>query len=444
MADSLMEGISAMNYQTPTAVQQQVIPQILAGHDVIGCAQTGTGKTAAFLLPIIHKIVTSPSTDKIRALIVVPTRELAIQISQQAEGFGYFANISSLAIYGGGDGIVYANEKRSLINGVDIIICTPGRMLSHLNMGYVDFQELDFLVLDEADRMLDMGFFDDIMRIISYLPRKRQSLLFSATMPPKIRTMARKIMHNPQEINISLAKPPERIRQGAFIVHEQAKIPLIRDLVKDPEMKTIIVFCDTKSMVKQLTRELKAARLQVEEIHSDLEQKEREEVMNRFKSRQTRILVATNIVSRGIDVDNVDLVINFDVPQDTEDYVHRIGRTARAEAAGKAYTLVCPHEQRKLIAIERLLGNEIPKQDLPEHLGKSPEFSRQETNHRSNGRARMNGGGRQTNRRSGKRPTGKSSENSPSESQPSGNNFSGNRSGKKRRRRPPVNGDQKN
>ena len=378
LADNVMEGIEAMNYKTPTPVQTLVIPEILSGKDVIACAQTGTGKTAAFLLPMFHQLSQTPASDKIRAMVIVPTRELAVQISQQAEGFGYFTNISNLAIYGGGGGIDYSNEKRAITKGVDIIICTPGRMISHLNLGYVDLSELQFLVLDEADRMLDMGFFDDIMKIISYLPKKRQGLLFSATMPPKIREMARKILDKPHEINISLAKPPEKIIQKAFVVFDNQKIGLVKELVKDPAMKTIIIFCDTKVAVKQLTRDLKAARMGVEEIHSDLEQKEREAVMNRFKSRETRVLVATDIISRGIDVDNIDMVINFNVPHDAEDYVHRIGRTARAEAEGKACTLIGPREQRQFAAIEQLLGNEVPKGQVPEKFGKTPEFRPQD------------------------------------------------------------------
>ncbi len=412
LAESLMEGISAMNYQTPTPVQQKVIPAILDGHDVIGCAQTGTGKTAAFLLPILHKLIQTPSQDKIRAMIVVPTRELAVQIAQQAEGFGYFSSISSLPVYGGGDGIVYSNEKRALTSGVDIVICTPGRMISHLNMGYVDLDSLEFLVLDEADRMLDMGFSDDIMKMISFLPKKRQSLLFSATMPSKIRDMARKILHQPLEINISLAKPPESIRQLAYMVFDDAKIPLVKEVVKDPDLKSVIIFCDTKIKVKQLTRDLKAARLMVEEIHSDLDQKTREEVMNRFKSRQTRILVATDIISRGIDVDNIDMVVNFNVPHDAEDYVHRIGRTARAQALGQAVTLVGVKEQRSFSAIEKLLGQEVPRGVLPEKLGKAPQY--RPTENSSNGAGRF---------------SGKGNSDSPHKRRSSG----------ARRRRPPVN-----
>jgi ATP-dependent RNA helicase RhlE len=374
LTSDLMEGLLAMNYKTPTPIQQQVIPEILSGHDVIGCAQTGTGKTAAFLLPLIHRINDMPN-DKVKAMIIVPTRELAVQISQQAEGLGYFCNVSSLAIYGGGDGIVFSNEKRSLQNGVDIIICTPGRMISHLNLGYVDLSGLQMLILDEADRMLDMGFFDDIMKIISYLPKERQSLMFSATMPARIREMARRILKSPREINISIARPPEAIKQFAFVTYDRMKIPLIKEIVRDPSLKSVIIFCDTKSMVKQLSRDLKSSKLRVEEIHSDLEQKEREEVLNRFKSRQTTLLVATNIVSRGIDIDNIDMVINFDVPGDAEDYVHRVGRTARAANQGRACTLIGEKEQWKFSLIEKMLGMEIAKESLPESLDKGPEYN---------------------------------------------------------------------
>jgi ATP-dependent RNA helicase RhlE len=374
--ERIMEGIDAMNYKAPTLIQEQVIPAILAGKDLIACAQTGTGTTAAFLLPMLHKIVTGSAGDHIKGFIIVPTRELAIQIAQQLEGFSYFSNVSSLPVFGGGDGNVYANEKRALSGGVDIVVCTPGRMISHLNMGYVKLDKLQFLVLDEADRMLDMGFFDDIMKIISYIPNKRQSLLFSATMPPKIRDLARKILNKPGEINIATATPPEKIRQEAYVVYDNQKIPLVKELVlKDKSLKTIIVFCDTKSMVKQLSRDLKKALGSVEEIHSDLEQAEREAVMNRFKSRQTRVLVATDIISRGIDVEDIDMVINFNVPQDEEDYVHRIGRTARAQADGKACTFIGEREQRRFAAIERFLGREVPKIDLPENIGKGPQYN---------------------------------------------------------------------
>jgi len=397
-----MEGVSAMNYQTPTPVQQLVIPEVIRGQDVIACAQTGTGKTAAFVLPILHQIINQPPDDFIKALIIVPTRELAIQISQQCEGFGYFTPVSSLAVYGGGTGPDYANEQRALRSGVDVVVCTPGRMISHLTLGNVRTERLQFLVLDEADRMLDMGFYDDIMKIISYLPPRRQGLLFSATMPPKIREMAKKILHSPREINIALAKPPEKIRQQAYILYEKQKLPLIRELVRDPVLKSIVVFCDTKLMVKELSRELKKRGQGVAEIHSDLDQSQREEVMNRFKSRQVRLLVATDIISRGIDVEDIDMVINYHVPQDAEDYVHRIGRTARAEAEGRAVTLVGEKEQGRLAAIERLLGESVPKPPLPEFLGGGPEYRPRD---RSGGHEHRPMRGRQG--RGGRKPSGR-------------------------------------
>ncbi len=372
--EKITQGLDAMRFEKPTEIQVRVIPEVMAGQDVIGCAQTGTGKTAAFLLPLIDHIIKNPDTDKSRALIVVPTRELAVQIAQQLEGFSYFAPISSLAIYGGGTGEVYSNEKRSLIRGVEIVVCTPGRMISHLNLGYVDFSELEFLILDEADRMLDMGFYDDIMKILSFLPKKRQSLLFSATMPSKIRELSRKILHKPVEINIGLSKPPDQIQQVAYVVYERQKMDLLPLLMNDLSMKSILVFGSTKAGVKQIARQLKNQKHNIEEIHSDLAQNEREAVMNRFKSRQTRILVATDIISRGIDIEDIDMVINYDVPNDAEDYVHRIGRTARAENLGKACTLIGTAEQEKFASIERLLKKEITKMSLPGEIGPGPDY----------------------------------------------------------------------
>ncbi len=370
----LKDGLEAMQFEEATPVQERVIPEILKGSDLIACAQTGTGKTAAFLLPIIHRIISGPRKEKISALVIVPTRELAIQISQQMEGFGYFTSVSSLAVYGGGTGEVFSNEKRALTSGADMVVCTPGRMISHLNLGYTDLSELKFLVLDEADRMLDMGFFDDIMKIISFVPQKRQSLLFSATMPPKIRELSRKILHKPVEINIGLSTPPEQIRQEAYVLFADQKTDMVKSLIQDDRMKSILIFGDTKVGVKQLSRSLKNQGLSVEEIHSDLAQSEREAVMNRFKSRQVRILVATNIISRGIDVEDIDMVINYDVPHDAEDYVHRIGRTARAGAHGKACTLIGPDEQRQFASIERLLGRSVDKIPLPGNMGKTPVY----------------------------------------------------------------------
>ncbi|HEX7845628.1 MAG TPA: DEAD/DEAH box helicase [Chitinophagaceae bacterium] len=373
--DSLLEGIAASNYEDATPVQEQVIPLILQGKDIIASAQTGTGKTAAFLLPVLNRILSdAPQDHHISAMIIVPTRELAVQISEHLEGLSYFTSVSSIAVYGGGDGHSFIQEKMALSKGVDIVVCTPGKMIAHINMGYVKLKQLKYLVLDEADRMLDMGFHDDIMRIINQLPAKKQTLLFSATMPPKIRTLAKKILNEPAEINIAIAKPPEKINQQAFIVFEPQKMPLVKMLLKSKQFKSIIIFCSKKQQVKLLTKELRRAGIPAEEIHSDLEQNKREEVLRGFTSRRIPILVATDILSRGIDVDHIDLVINFDVPHDGEDYVHRIGRTARAETDGTAYTFVSQKEQNKFAAIENLLGKQVPKAALPEQVGPGPAY----------------------------------------------------------------------
>ncbi len=374
--ERLMEGIEASNYEEATPVQQQVIPLILSGKDIIASAQTGTGKTAAFLLPLIHRIIngTHDGTE-ITAMVIVPTRELAIQIAQHLEGLSYFTSVSSIAVYGGGDGNAFVQEKKALSLGADVVVCTPGKMMAHIKMGYVKLNSLQYLVLDEADRMLDMGFYDDIMFIINHLPKKRQNLLFSATMPPKIRSLARNILHDPSEINIAISKPPEKIIQQAFLVYDAQKIPLILHLLKQKNFKTVLVFCSSKLNVKQLTRDLKRNGINAGEIHSDLEQDSREDILIQYKSGRLPVLVATDILSRGIDIDNIDLVINFDVPHDGEDYVHRIGRTARAEANGTAYTLVSEKEQRKFLAIEKLLGKEVQKMVLPESFGGQPAYN---------------------------------------------------------------------
>lgn len=376
--ERLLEGIDATGYETATAVQEQVIPLILNGKDIIASAQTGTGKTAAFLLPLIHKIITSEQHDHINALIIVPTRELAIQIAQNLEGLSYFTPISSLAVYGGGDGASFIQEKSALSKGAEIVICTPGRMIGHLNMGYVKLQKLDYLVLDEADRMLDMGFSDDIMKIISFLPKKRQTLLFSATMPAKIRELAKKILHNPSEINISIAKPPEKIKQYAYVVYDTQKQSLIKFLLQEKDYKSVLIFCSKKHTVKELTHHLKKAGLSVGEIHSNLEQQQREDVLAAFINHRLKILVATDILSRGIHIDNIELVINYEVPHDGEDYVHRIGRTARAETDGTAFTLVNEREQKKFAEIEELIGKTVEKATVPQILGEVPPYNPQE------------------------------------------------------------------
>lgn len=373
--ERLQEGIEATGYENATPVQEQVIPLILQGRDLIASAQTGTGKTAAFLLPLIDKIINAPETDHINALIIVPTRELAVQIAQNLEGLSYFTPISSLAVYGGGDGASFVQERQALSRGAEIVICTPGRLIGHLNMGYVKLKQLQYLVLDEADRMLDMGFNDDIMKIISFLPAKRQTLLFSATMPPKIRTLAKNILHNPEEINISISKPPEKIKQEAFVVYDTQKPGLIKHLLKLKEYNSVLIFCSKKHTVKSLAHQLKRAGFSIDEIHSDLEQSRREEVLASFMNRRLRILVATDILSRGIHIDNIDLIINYDVPNDGEDYVHRIGRTARAETNGTAFTLVNEREQKKFLSIESLIGKSITKATVPEHFGETPAYN---------------------------------------------------------------------
>ena len=373
--ERLIEGIDANGYDNATPVQEQVIPLIMEGSDIIASAQTGTGKTAAFLLPLIHKILNSEQHDHINALIIVPTRELAVQIAQNLEGLSYFTSISSLAVYGGGDGASFVQERQALSKGAEIVICTPGRMIGHLNMGYVKLQKLEYLVLDEADRMLDMGFNDDIMKIISFLPKKRQTLLFSATMPSKIRDLAKKILHDPKEVTISLSKPPERIKQLAYVVYDGQKQALIKHLLKEKEYKSVLIFCSKKHTVRELTHQLKRAGLSADEIHSNLEQNQREDVLASFVNHRLKILVATDILSRGIHIDNIDLVINYEVPHDGEDYVHRIGRTARAETDGTAFTLVNEKEQRKFAAIEKLIGKTVDKATVPESFGTTPSYN---------------------------------------------------------------------
>lgn len=374
--ENLAEGIASNGFEDATPVQEQVIPHVLAGKDIIACAQTGTGKTAAFLLPLLNKLLTEHHDDQyINALVIVPTRELAVQIANNLEGLAYFTDVSSIAVYGGGDGGSFVQEKTALSKGVDIVICTPGKLIAHLNMGYVKLQKLRYLVLDEADRMLDMGFNDDIMRILSFTPADKQTLLFSATMPPKIKTLANRILKNPIEVNIAISKPPEKIIQQAFMVYEPQKNPFIKHILTTGPFQSVVVFCSKKQQVKTLTQELKRAKLSVEEIHSDLEQNNREEVLRKFAAKQIKILVATDILSRGIDIDHIDLVINYDVPNDAEDYVHRIGRTARAESDGTAITFITEKELYKFAAIERLLGKPVDKLNLPEQFGPTPAYN---------------------------------------------------------------------
>lgn len=372
--DTLLEALGYMNFEKATPIQEQAIPLILEGKDLIGCAQTGTGKTAAFILPILHKIATS-KTKGTNTLVIVPTRELAIQIDQQVQGLSYFTHATSFAIYGGGDGISWEQERKALSQGVDIIIATPGRLISHMNNGYANFSNLQHLILDEADRMLDIGFHDDILKIIKDLPKKKQSLLFSATMAPKIRKLAEEILHQPAQVNLAVSKPAEGVTQKVYLTFEEQKTAMVKEILADRDnFKSIIIFCSTKRKVEQLTRALKAKKYSVEGVSSDYEQDVREQVLLRFKARQTRIVVATDVLSRGIDIKDINLVINYDVPNDPEDYVHRIGRTARAETKGLAVTLVNEDDMYKFQRIEDFIENKLEKLPPSEQLGPGPEW----------------------------------------------------------------------
>lgn len=371
----VLDSVHAMGFETATPIQTASIPPIMEGNDVIGIAQTGTGKTAAFLIPTMHRLLENPDRKGIGALIIVPTRELAVQIDQAVEGLSYYTGLSSMAIYGGGDGTDFKQEKKALIEGTDIIIGTPGRLLSHLNLGYVPLSNLPVLILDEADRMLDMGFFNDITRIIRACNEKRQTLFFSATMPDKILMLTRQIINKPVTINIALSKPADGVTQKAYCIFDKQKQDLIVSILKEEDWKSVIVFASTKKQVSDVDRHLRRSGLNSRAISSDLDQKEREEVLLGFRNRRIPILVATNVVARGIDVDDIEMVVNYDVPRDAEDYVHRIGRTARAQRTGVGVTLVSPQEQSQFYRIEQLIGQTVEKSEVPKELGPTPPYN---------------------------------------------------------------------
>ena len=369
LEESVLDALDAMNFKECTPVQEKAIPEIMNGRDFIGVAQTGTGKTAAYLLPIINQLSKGGyPADSINCIIMSPTRELAQQIDQQMEGFSYFLPISSVAVYGGNDGVRFEQEKRGLTLGADVVIATPGRLISHINMGYVDLSRVSFFILDEADRMLDMGFADDIKQIVKSLPGKRQTILFSATMPSKIKQFAATILNNPVEISLAVSKPAEKIIQTAYICYESQKLAIINELFKNQTPERVIVFASSKLKVKEVTLALKRMHLNVGEMHSDLDQSQRDSIMRDFKAGRINILVATDIVARGIDIDDIRTVINYDVPHDCEDYVHRIGRTARANNDGCAITFVSEKEQTKFYAIEKFVEKTIYKIPLPAGL----------------------------------------------------------------------------
>lgn len=376
LSDNVLQALDAMNFEECTPVQEHTIPVILEGKDLIGVAQTGTGKTAAYLLPVLNRLLTdNHPEDAINCIIMAPTRELAQQIDQQMEGFSYFMPISSVAVYGGNDGVLFEQQKRGLTLGADVVIATPGRLLSHLNLGYVDLSRVSYFILDEADRMLDMGFYEDIMQIVKYLPKERQTIMFSATMPAKIQQLAKTILSDPEEIKLAVSKPAEKIIQAAYICYERQKLGIIQNLFTEQVPERVIIFASSKIKVKEVTIALKRMKLNVGEMHSDLDQSQREFIMREFKNGRINILVATDIVSRGIDIDDIRLVINYDVPHDSEDYVHRIGRTARANNDGVALTFVSEKEQTKFKAIESFLDKDIYKIPVPDELGEAPEYT---------------------------------------------------------------------
>lgn len=370
-----------MGFRTPTPIQEKAIPVILEGHDLLACAQTGTGKTAAFILPVINRMMDSDHRH-LNTLVIAPTRELAQQIDQQIEGFAYFTGVSSIPIYGGTDGAAWDAQKKALESGADIIIATPGRLIALLTGGNIDLTRLQHLILDEADRMLDMGFFDDIVRIISYLPAKRQTLLFSATMPPKIQQLTKKILNNPVEISLAIAKPAAGISQQAYLTFDEQKLPLLQHILKSQHWNSVLIFSSRKETVKKLDHAFRKANIPAHAFHSDLEQSEREIMLRAFKNKQVNIIIGTDVLSRGIDVEGISLVVNWDVPPDAEDYVHRIGRTARAATTGTAITFVNERDMRQFAMIEKLIEADIPQIPLPETLGKGPVFHLERHSHK--------------------------------------------------------------
>ena len=391
LEDAVLDGLYDMNFEETTPVQELTIPIILDGKDIIACAQTGTGKTAAYVLPIISELSRyNFPKDAINAVIMAPTRELAQQIDQQIQGFTYFIpGISAVAVYGGTDGITWEQQKRGMELGADIVIATPGRLLSHIKLGTVDLSKVSFFVLDEADRMLDMGFYDDIMQVYKQLPTDCQTIMFSATMPPKIRTLAQSILKDPEEVQIAISRPPESIMQTAYICYDMQKIKILEKLFSESHPQRVIIFSSSKMKVKELTTTLRRMKFNVAAMHSDLEQSQREEVMKEFKSGHVDILVATDVVSRGIDINDIKLVVNFDIPHDLEDYVHRIGRTARGtNGEGLAITFVGVNEQAAFHQIEKFLSKDIYKIPIDPQIGEVPLYEPEKNRPRKGGSSR--------------------------------------------------------
>lgn len=373
ISDELLDALDAMQFEECTPIQEQTIDPILEGRDLIACAQTGTGKTAAYLLPVIDLLAESERPDHaVRCVVMVPTHELAQQIDRQMEGFSYYLPVSSLAIHGGNDGKEFARQQHALRSGADLVIATPGRLLAHMKMGYVDLSKVEFFILDEADRMLDMGFSDDIMRIVAELPKQRQTLMFSATMPKKIQQLAKTILTNPIEVKIAVSKPAEKVDQSVFICHEYQKEKLLNHLFEQGFSKKVIVFSSSKLKVRQLSQAMRRHKWKTAEMHSDLDQAAREKVLHDFRAGRVDILIATDILARGIDIDDIAMVVNYDVPHEAEDYVHRIGRTARADADGKAVTFVSEKDRRGFDQIEKFLDIKVRREAIPAEFGEGP------------------------------------------------------------------------
>jgi superfamily II DNA/RNA helicase len=407
--EDVMEGIHSLGFKSPTPIQAQAIPMVLEGRDLIGNAQTGTGKTGAFLLPVLNSIAQN-KPQGIHCLILAPTRELVKQIDEQIDGLGYFSGAKSVTIYGGGiGGEIWEKQKTALVEGVDIVVATPGRLMAHMKMGYVDFSQLKMLVLDEADKMLDMGFLPDIEEILRSLPEKRQNLMFSATMPPRIEELAKRMLHDPFQIKIQVSKPAERITQRIFLVNDKSKIPLLTMILKKLDFTSLVIFTSTKAAVGEIVRNLKKAGVQAEGISSDLEQNQREDMVRNFKSGQFNVLVATDVMSRGIDIDGISHVVNFDMPPDPEDYVHRIGRTARGSTAtGVGISFVNEQDMGRLMAVEKLIEKQITQLPVPPQYGPFPVYG--ERKKRMDGRSARPGhtGGKKPGkfRKPAARPTG--------------------------------------
>lgn len=413
--DEVLDALDAMNFRECTPIQEKTIVPLMEGHDLIGVAQTGTGKTAAYLLPVLNKLCRGGYPENaINCIIMAPTRELAQQIDRQLEGFTYFMPVSSVAVYGGNDGVRYGQELRGMSLGADILVATPGRLISHITLGNVDLSKVSFFILDEADRMLDMGFYNDIMTIAKQLPANRQTMMFSATMPEEIRKLAKNILKDPVQVTLSLAKPADGITQQAYICHEHQKIGIIKDIFSKESAERVILFVSKKSKVREVATALRKMGLNVGEMHSDLTQSERDEIMFLYKSRKVDLLVATDILARGIDIDDIRIVINYDVPGDQDDYIHRVGRTARANAKGRGITLVSEKDQIAFKRIEDFIGKSIEKMALPDGLGDAPEYSPvKNKNSRQNNKRRKKHNPSSRNNRSEKKGASPTTPNTP-------------------------------